>query len=62
MMHIYNKRKGHSESITDIEDIEKHVVEIYNKVYSFVMGISKHFMELRCNKNKPNWRVVFIWG
>ncbi len=58
----YNKRKGHSESITDIEDIEKHVVEIYNKVYSFVMGISKHFMELRCNKNKPIGELCLFGG
>ncbi|WP_410510076.1 hypothetical protein RSJ42_08140 [Methanosarcina hadiensis] len=51
--------RGNTE-IIDEEDIEKHVVETYNKVYSFVMQISKHFMELRCNKNKPIGELCLI--
>jgi hypothetical protein len=48
----YNERKGHAEGI-EVENIEKHVKETYNSVYSFVNELSKHFMELRCDKNTP---------
>lgn len=49
----YNERKGHSKSNINKEDIEKHVVETYNKVYSFVMNASNIFIDQRCNKDEP---------
>jgi hypothetical protein len=48
----YSKRGTTQEKIK-IENIEKHVKETYNKLYSFVNEFSKHFVELRCNKDKP---------
>lgn len=59
---LYDERTEHSDNIIDKEDIEKHVAETYNKVYSFVMNISKHFIELRCNKNKPIGELCLLGG
>lgn len=57
----YSDRKGHVEEI-EVDNIEKHVREMYNRVYSFVKELSKHFIELRCNKNMPVGTLCLYGG
>jgi hypothetical protein len=57
----YSNRKGHSEEI-EVENIEKHIRETYNNLYFFVNKFSKHFIELRCNKDKPIGSLCLCGG
>jgi len=58
---VYSKRKGHAEKI-EVENIEKHVREMYNNLYAFINEFSRHFIELRCNKEKPVGSLCLYGG
>jgi len=57
----YSDRKGHAEKI-EVDNIEKHIREMCNSVYSFVNELSKHFIELRCNKSTPVGTLCLYGG
>jgi hypothetical protein len=57
----YSKRGKPLEKI-EIEKIEKHVKETNNMLYSFVHEISMHFIEIRCNKEKPVGEICICGG
>jgi hypothetical protein len=57
----YSKRKGHTEEI-EVKNIEKHVREIYSKLYYFVMKFSRHLIEHRCNKDKTVGEMCMFCG
>lgn len=58
---VYSERKRHTEGI-EVENIEKHVRETYNSLYAFINELSKHFIELRCNKKKPIGSLCLYGG